>query len=278
MKAKTTFTSLSAITSLLLTTSMQAQTAPQISSEGYLPQYAVDYAEQHRSDFLTKNREAASDVTYRFFYDKNDDACLEATLVPKGKYVWKTPTYVCRTWAGGNGSVGLDAITYRQTKKNFDAAEARMEERRHDPAFAAVEKIVLQIATAYDYDYYAAYGKVVKYRDPNVKKAVCDGYTDATIAAFEGHPVVERVEKWAGRNHTWNVVVLKDGRKIYTDATWYDGNRIDEAGYVVHEPRRAPVDLTFDLDEFNSLGFATDTRTGKLLQVHFAFPDAHRVK
>jgi hypothetical protein len=278
MKTKATLKTLLTITSLLLISNLQAQTAPRIRSDNHIPQYVSDYATQHRSDFLTKNKKAASDITYRFFYDKKGDACLEATIKPKGKYTWKTPTYVCMTWGGGTGSIGLGETTYRQTKKNSDEAEYRIEQRRRGPAFAAIEKIVLQIATEYDYDYYGAYKKSVKYRTSNVKKAVCDGYADATMRAFEGHPLVDHVEKWAGGNHAWNVVVLKDGRKIYTDATWYDGNGIDDAGYVIHVPVRSPTDLTFDLAEFNSNGFAIDTKTNKQLKVHFAFSDAKRVK
>ena len=75
-------------------------------------------------------------------------------------------------------------------------------------------------------------------------------------------------------DHAWNVIILKDGRKLYCDATWYQGNSIDDEGYVVDIPAQNPVDLTFDIDEFNSLGGAINTATGKLLAVHFAWDDA----
>jgi hypothetical protein len=76
-------------------------------------------------------------------------------------------------------------------------------------------------------------------------------------------------------NHAWNVIILKNKqRKLYCDATWYQGNNIDDEGYVVDIPDKNPVNLTFNIDEFNSLGGAIDTATGKLLEVHFAWADA----
>jgi hypothetical protein len=226
---------------------------------------------------LTKYSEAASDLAFVFFYDNNGDACLEATVTPKGRYMWEKGTWICQWWSGGGGQIGIGEIKYSQTKKNLDEAEIRIEERRRDTAFAEIERIVLQLATEYDYDYMGAYGRKVKYRTPTVKKAFCEGYSDAVLEAFQGHRLVDHVEKYEGGNHAWNVVVLKDGRKIYTDVTWYDGNAIDDEGYVVHIPVRNPVDLTFDLAEFNSLNGAIDKSTGKTVKVHFDFDQVSRV-
>jgi hypothetical protein len=243
---------------------------------GYIPQYAREEAERYTGEFLAKYAESAADLRYRFFYTEKGDASLEYTVTPKGNYTWDSPVWIGRWWSGGDGSIGNKNIYYTQTKKNADEAQYRMEERRKDAAFNEIEKTILQIANEYDYDFYAAYGQTVKYRDPNVKKAVCDGYAGAVVRAFTNHRLVRTAEKWSSKkgNHTWNRLVLKDGRKIYCDATWYDGNKIDDNGYVVHIPAQNPVDLTFDEDEFNSLGGAIDKKTGGLLAVHFAWNDA----
>jgi hypothetical protein len=243
---------------------------------GYIPKYALEEAEQHRTDFLREHSESASELTYRFFYNEEGKACLEYTVTPKGRYTWSTPVWIGYTWGNSSGSIGNDEIRYTITKKKKDEAQYRIEERRKDPVFKEIEKVVLQIATEYDYDYYGAYRKTVKYRDPNVKKAVCDGYADATVRALRNHPLVSTVEKWTSSigGHAWNVIVLKDGRRLYCDATWYDSNGVDDEGYVIHIPAQNPVDLTFDKNEFNTGGGAINTATGKLLAVHFAWNDA----
>ncbi len=278
MKTKATIKWLLAAVSLLLTLNLQAQNAPQISSKAHIPQYVSDYASKDRSDFLKKHKASAANITYRFYYDSKGDAHLEATVKPKAGYTWDETTWILKSWKGGSGIVGVNGIVYQQTQKNSDEAAYRMQMRRSDATFNAIEKVVLQVATEYDYDFYAVYKIAVKYRNPKVKKASCEGYSDATISALKKHPLVDHVEKWAGGGHAWNVIVLKDKRKIYADVTWYDGNNIDKDGYVIHKPVRSPVNLTFDLEEFNSLGGAIDTQTNKLLRIHFAYPDVHRVK
>jgi hypothetical protein len=244
-----------------------------------VPRYALEEAEGYKAEFLAEYAQAASDLTYRFFYDANGDACLEYTVIPKGRYTWETSTWIGIMWSGGFGSIGNGAINYMSTKRNDDEAEARIEERRKDPAFAELEKIVLQIAAEYDYDFYGAYRQVVKYRVSTVKKAVCDGYADAVLRAFNNHPLVAWVDKWSSAvgNHAWDVIVLKDGRKLYCDPTWYDGNSIDDEGYVVHVPARDPVNLTFDINEFNSLGGGINMATGRTLAIHFGWGDAKKV-
>ena len=248
------------------------------AAQNYIPQYAVDYAEQHKIDFLRQNSQSASDLNYRFFYNNNGEACLEFTVTPRGNYRWPKPTWVGRTWGNISGSIGINNIHYTLTKRLSDEADYRMEERREDNAFREIERVVLQIATEYDYDFQSI-GISSRFRGQNVKRAVCEGYSDAVADAFRNHPLVARIETWSSAigNHAWNVIVLNDGRKIYCDSTWYDGNSIDNEGYVVNIPVRNPVNLTFDINEFNSLGGAINRTTNRQLQVHNAWPDA-RIK
>jgi len=242
----------------------------------YIPNYAFERAEQYKNDFLREHFQAASDLQYRFFYDQSGNACLEFTVTPKGSYTWSTPVWVGYRWGNGTGSIGLNQINYTITKKAKDEAQYRIEQRRKDPVFREIERVILQIATDYDYDYESAFGIRVKYRRSNIRKAVCEGYADAVLSAFKNHSLVTSVEKWSSTRggHAWNVLVLKDGRKLYCDATWYDGNSIDNEGYVVNIPEQDPVNLTFDIAEFNSLGGAINTATGKLLAIHSAWGDA----
>jgi len=243
--------------------------------DDFIPQYALDYAEQFKKKFLQDNSQSASDLQYRFFYNNNGEACLEYTVTPKGRYTWPTPTWVGYTWGSSFGTIGLNAVHYTKTKQLSDAAEYRMEERRKDPVFKEIERIVLQIATEYDYDFQSL-GVQAKNRNANTKRAVCEGYSNAVTAAFKNHPLIANVETWssAAGNHAWNVIVLNDERKIYCDATWYDGNSIDSQGYVVTIPERDPVNLTYDINEFNTLGGAVNRSNGRQLQVRFAWPDA----
>jgi len=269
---------LAAIGFLLLvvfTGGVNGQTVP----ADYIPKYAVEEAERFKASFLRENSHAAADLTYRFFYNTAGHACLEYTVTAKNGYTWERPTWVGFIWENTSGSIGNNEIKYTRSAKLDDAAQYRIEERRKDPVFRDIEKVVLQIATEYNYDYESAYRIRVKYRRPNTKKAVCDGYSDAVTQAFKNHPQVTKVEKWSSTagNHAWNVLVLKDGRRLYCDTTWYDGNNIDADGYVVDIPVQNPVNLTFDIDEFNSLGGAVNNATGRLVATHFAWPDARMV-
>jgi len=242
---------------------------------GYILEYA-QRAKKLRDDFLRTHSKSASDLQYRFFYNEKGDACLEFTVIPKAGYTWRTPTWIGCTWSNGMGYIGNGEIKYILTKKLADESRHRMDQRRKDPVFAKIEEVVLQVAKEYQYDFKKAYGISVKYRKPNIKKAACGGYASAVAEAFADHPLLDKVEEWSSSkgNHAWNVLVLKDGRRLYCDVTWYQGNSIDERGYVVDIPVQNPADLTFDLDEFNSLGGAIDKATGKLLEVHFAWGDA----
>jgi hypothetical protein len=90
-----------------------------LTSKAPIPQYILDEATQYRSDFLKKNSESASNLTFVFFYNNDGDACLEATVTPKGRYTWEKGTWICQWWSGGGGQIGIGEIKYSQTKKIF---------------------------------------------------------------------------------------------------------------------------------------------------------------
>jgi len=237
--------------------------------KNYKPKYAIDY--------IDSMKQKESYEKSRFYYDKEGNAVAEIIFInTKDSRKQRTTK---QTWKENESSIGNDEIKYTLTKKQKDIADYRIEQRRKDATFTEIEKIVLQVALEHDYNFEEAYNTQVKYRNPNIKKAVCDGYANAVIEAFENHPLVEKVEKWSSNinKHAWNVIILKDGRKIYCDATWYDGNKIDNEGYVINIPKQNPVNLTFDIEEFNSNGGAIDNATNEILKVHFAWKDAKLV-
>lgn len=246
-------------------------------SEVPVPQYAVDWGKNIREDFLEKPKKenifsrCAHDLILNFYYDKNGDACMSATVSANLGCFYKK-TWKPISWSGGSGTIGFgeNQTRWNITKRNSDEAEIRMEKRRKDEAFCEVEKVVKKIAEEYEYDFKGAYGVEAKYRTPEVKKASCGEYADVVSNSFKGHPFVDHVEKHIYGNHAWNTVFLKDGRKVYVDSTWYTGNYIDKEGYAVHVMERSAVAVTFDADEFNCKGGAIDAVTGELLRVHFA--------
>jgi hypothetical protein len=205
-------------------------------------------------------------------------ACLECTVTAKSGYIWPEPTWVCVTWSSVESSIGNNETSFIMPRKMYDEKKYRIEERRKDPVFTEIEKTVSQIADDYSYDFKKAYNMKVKYRNPNTKLGACEEYANAVVKAFNKHPLVANVEKWISKkgNHAWNVLVLKDGRRLYCDATWYDGASIDDEGYVSEISDQDPVNLTFNIKEFNSMGGATVTTTGELAAVHFSWKDAKR--
>ncbi|MCL2802228.1 MAG: RICIN domain-containing protein [Treponema sp.] len=167
--------------------------------------------------------------------------------------------------------------TASQTRTS--TSESRLEERMADTAFREIERIVHRVGNEIVYDHARLEknaGRNLRFRDELIRREVCAGYSDAVIEALQGHPLVERVEYWRSSigNHAWNLIVLKDGREIYTDATWYDGDYIDDNGFIINHPGRWGVNLTFDINEFNTVGGRIDPETGRLSQTRFAWPDA----
>jgi hypothetical protein len=232
------------------------------------------YTPKYITEYIDSMKQYKSFEKHRFFYDENENAIVEILMI-NTKDERKKRT-IKKTWIGGGGEIGNGEIKYTLTKKQRDEIEQRMEQRRENIIFTEIEKIILQTTAEYRYDWEKAYGIIIKYKNPNIKKGICNDYANAVLKAFENNPLIDKAEKWTSETgkHAWNVIILKDGKKLYTDATWYQGNGIDNEGYIIDIPRKNPVNLTFDLDEFNSLGGAIDGATGELLKVHFAWGDA----
>ena len=247
-------------------------------TKDYIPKYAKVAAEQFKEEFMKKNINSALSITHRFFYNDDCEACIEFTVNAKAGWSFDQPTWIGQKWGKVTGSIGNGLINYTLTKKKHDEIEYKMERRRKDSVFNQIEQVIFQIATDYNYNF-AKVGISAKHTDKNIKLEVCDGYSNVVIERLKNHPEVSKVEKWVSNigNHAWNLIHLKDGRRIYCDATWYDGSNIDKDGFVSNIPERDPVNLTFDIDEFNSLGGAIDVSTGKTLKIHHAWKDAEPI-
>jgi len=127
-----------------------------------------------------------------------------------------------------------------------------------------IKRVVDQLVLDTDYDY----SRLYKLSDgaqwvfhPGVKYfGVCDDYADLVYEKLSGLPGVSEIYKVSSAigNHSWNEILLDDGRIIYLDATWYDTNGyyVDpkSGNYIVeHDPHYMPTMFTFDKDLF-SLG------------------------
>jgi len=120
----------------------------------------------------------------------------------------------------------------------------------------AVDKLVLEA----DYDYSRIYGlpddaKWIFHRDTKIM-ALNDEYVNLVIertAGLKGIKEGAKIFSPAGE-HSWNEILLEDGRIIYIDSVWYDTNGfyLDSGNYMVdHIPQYMPVMFTFDRDLFN---------------------------
>jgi hypothetical protein len=234
-----------------------------------------NYKPKYIADYMDSLKQKKSYEKSRFYYDKEENAVVEAVLINWKDSRKKMTTK--RAWKGGNAS----SSTFKSylSRKKMDIAEYRIEQRRKDTAFAEIERVILQIATEYKYDYETAFGIKAKYRNPNIKTATCDGFSNAVIEAFKNHPLINKIEKWTSKTgkHAWNVIILKDSRKIYTDVTWYQTqtSATDNEGYIIETPiNKTPSMLTFDIEEFNSYGGAINNITGEILKIHFGWEDA----
>jgi hypothetical protein len=239
----------------------------------YIPNDLREYILKQKKEYLKKYGNRIEDFKYRYVYDNQENGIIQFKITLNNLEEIKFNSGILKS-----GGISNSTINANLTKKKRDVAEYRIEQRRKDTAFAEIEKLVLQIATEYKYDYEKAFGIPAKYRNENAKKVTCDGFSNAVIQTFENHTLVEKIEKWSSKigRHAWNVIILKDGRKIYCDVTWYQtqSSATDSEGYIIEFISKTPSMLTFDLEEFNSFGGATDKETGEIIKIHFDWEDA----
>ena len=134
-------------------------------------------------------------------------------------------------------------------------AQAKLNEMRLDPSLDKIYNRLLSVATDMDYDFSKIGITGVKYADPNILKGACGGYSNLLIerlkeANIEG---VSDIVEVTSQNHAW-VTLMYNGKKLYLDGTWFDGNTVDEKGVVVNIPDKDPRYITFDEQIFTNYG------------------------
>ncbi|GHV33204.1 hypothetical protein AGMMS4952_24840 [Spirochaetia bacterium] len=239
------------------------------TDEPIIPQWVVDFVREERNSILSSPYWPTSDVRFQFFYNASGDAVVTYDVKRNG--TWEKFGQLTNRLSTMYSGDEFYWPTIRQQDLNKLAWLDRME----DPAFKSIEAVVYQIGLDFDYDWnnYAGntYG-VVTYENPTTTKAVCSGFTSETTTRLLANEYVDYIERWTGGNHAWNVIILKDGRRLYCDSTWYEGNRVRN-GVVPYGCAQEVSQLTFDADEFNSFGYST-APDGGYLKIHCDWPGA----
>ncbi|MDR2210155.1 MAG: transglutaminase domain-containing protein [Spirochaetaceae bacterium] len=95
---------------------------------------------------------------------------------------------------------------------------------------------------------------------------VCDVYASlvVTVLTKAGYTV----EKWSSEtgSHAWNRVIMRDGRILYIDATWYDNN-YDNHPSIKNQEAYEPYYITYDRSFFEHGYHGT-------INMHGGWPDA----
>jgi hypothetical protein len=133
-------------------------------------------------------------------------------------------------------------------------SQAKLNEMRKDASLNQVYNVLLSVAEDMDYDYNRV-GIRVKFASPTPLLGVCDDYSDLLLTRLRNANIagVSDITKVSDSNHAW-VTLKYQGKTLYLDATWFDGNNIDSTGTVVHTPYKDPCNMTFDNDIFTNHG------------------------
>jgi hypothetical protein len=245
-----------------------------IVSDVRIPQWARDAIEKHKTEFLAEHSDSAFDIHYKFSYNNQGDGVIEYRITSSNGHIWgKTNPWIWSSSKNLTTNYSGDKF-YWPSKKQQDLNQYAWEERMKDPVFKSIEAVVYQLGLDFDYDWNNFSGNDkgrVRYENPNTIKAVCDGFADEATKRLLNNKYINYVEKWSyPGHHAWNVLVLKDGRRLYCDSTWYEGNNVKD-GIVPYGCSQEPSQLTFDANEFNSFGYST-TPNGGYLKIHNNWP------
>jgi hypothetical protein len=241
-----------------------------------MDRYVKTMKDKH-DELVNNNAGKLEDVTFIFYYNTDGNPECLYTIVDANGYRWNAQN---KKWTLLTSGTKSPVTNYSGDKFYWPSLEQRDKnkiawmKRMNDPAFKSIEAVVYQLGLDFDYDWNSFsgnnYGRV-RYESPNTTHAVCEGFADELTKRLRGNQFIDHIEKWSyPGHHAWNVLVLKDGRRLYCDATWYEGNRVKN-GIVPYGCEQEPEQLTFDADEFNSHGFCT-TPSGGLLKIHGNWP------
>jgi len=164
---------------------------------------------------------------------------------PNGVHEWKlAPSYHQHL----EGNCSLDRFD------DIAVSQAKINEMKKDPSLKKVYDILLSVAEDVDYDYNRV-GRKVTFVTPTPLLGVCDDYSDLLVQRLRAADIagVSAITKVSGQDHAW-ATLQYNGKLLYLDATWFDGNNIDENGRVVHTPYKDPRNMTFDNVIFTNHG------------------------
>ncbi|MDR0322313.1 MAG: hypothetical protein LBI28_12500 [Treponema sp.] len=132
----------------------------------------------------------------------------------------------------------------------------------NDLAYAEIIAFAKQLCREIEYDWasFSGYsGRPVR-RTPNLRYAVCDGYSNEVMDKVLALRSVRSVEKWTSTGHAWNVLRLVDGRTLYFDLTWFDNEHINhETGVIYQTDDYDWANITFNetLFHYANVGYGT---------------------
>jgi len=148
-----------------------------------------------------------------------------------------------KTWGSGAGYSGPNLKNYKKYAKyrtlKFRYALKRESENlvKNDPAYAEVIDFARQLSGKIEYNWaeYDGYKGATPVKTPGLKYAVCSGYTDEVMKKVLILKYVASVEEWTSDNHSWNILNLVDGRKLYFDLTWFDNEHINHETGLIYQ-------------------------------------------
>ena len=153
---------------------------------------------------------------------------------------------------------------YNSLKFNYKSKRESERLVKNDPAYADVVDFAKRLSADIEYDWaeYDDYKGAAPVKTPGKKYADCSGYTDEVMEKVLALKSVDSVEKWVSDDHSWNVLNLVDGRKLYFDLTWFDNEKIDhETGLISALGDYGWENITYDEEVFK---YATSSYAGYL--------------
>lgn len=165
-------------------------------------------------------------------------------------------------YSGGSTPSSITNAKFRSLKARYHIKLHSEYLQLTDPAFAEVVNLAKQLSEQIEFDWasFDQYQGAQPIKTPGKHHTVCSGYSDIVMDRVVTLESVASVEEWAGGNHRWNVVNLKDGRKLYLDLTWFDNEYIDhDSGLIVQKADYQWGNITFDQAVFNyaNLGYGS---------------------
>ena len=225
--------------------------------------YDIDYVIRTLFDMMSTGQ-ASSFMNFKiekFIFDFKGNGSLVASTIYSHD---RTPSENGRFFPAATRTHEWDLPPYYHyhegnvpcSKNRYDdiaVSQAKLNEKRRDPSLNKIYEILLSVARDVDYDFQSI-GQRVHYRVRPTLLGLCDGYADLLIDRLGEANIrgVSNITKVTGQNHAW-VTLRYDGKTLYLDATWLDGQSMTD-GFYDNTPHRNPMNMTFDNNIFTNYG------------------------